>query len=268
MQSMDNAAPATRGAGPGTSPSPTVQVRMPAPSALLVLPPEGDRVLLRVARPDTLEQTDGVVVRVDMDAVVRHASTLRGGDRAGDPLLAGLLRPGLHTADPVAAEAVARFPLFLQAAGVPDPDAPERHADHAADIVHRAVARLLLVLAGEDAAQVERRDGRATVDRACGFMAVNLARPLSIAEVARATGTSPRTLQYAFQSRFGMSPMRWLREQRLRRLRAELCDPAGGRGVTELALELGFTHLGRLGQLFERRFGLLPSRLLRRARRG
>lgn len=37
--------------------------------------------------------------------------------------------------------------------------------------------------------------------------------------VARATGTSPRTLQYAFQSRFGMRPMRWLGEQRLRRAR-------------------------------------------------
>jgi transcriptional regulator GlxA family with amidase domain len=62
--------------------------------------------------------------------------------------------------------------------------------------------------------------------------------------------------------------MRWLREQRLRRLHAALQRADDAQGVTELAVGLGFAHLGRLGQVFEQRFGLLPSHLLRRARRG
>ena len=269
MQSSDNAAPAPREAGPGTAPSPTVPVRAPAPTALLILSPESDRLLLRAARTDAHEEADGVVVRFDLDAVARHATALLDGTDPKADLIRSLLRGGSHVADgEEARRALAGFTLFLHAPGVPDPDAPERHAEHAADIVQRAIARLLLVLAGEDAAHVERRDGRVTIDRACGFMVANLAKPLVLDDVVAATGASSRTLQYAFQTRFGMSPMRWLREQRLRRLHAALCDPSASQGVTELAVAIGFTHLGRLGQLFEQRFGLLPSHLLRRARRG
>jgi AraC-like DNA-binding protein len=38
--------------------------------------------------------------------------------------------------------------------------------------------------------------------------------------------------------------------------------------VTELATAIGFTHLGRLGGEFRRRFGLRPHEVLARAQRG
>jgi transcriptional regulator GlxA family with amidase domain len=158
--------------------------------------------------------------------------------------------------------------LFLHAPGAPDPTAPDTHAMQSADIVARAVSRLTLVLAGEDAALVERRDPRVPTDRACGLMVTNIAKPLALEDLVQFTGASSRALQYAFRARFGMSPMRWLREQRLRRLHAALQHAGDAESVTELAVGLGFTHLGRLGQVFEQRFGLLPSHLLRRARRG
>ena len=269
MQSLDNAVAAPHEAGRGPAPHHDDASQTPAAADLLVLPPDLGHVLLRTARSEIDGGSDGIIVRFDPAAVTGHAVLLLGAARARDPLLQRFLRPGLHAAtDEPARRAIAELPLFLHAAGAPDPAAPDMHAMQSADIVARAVSRLALVLAGEDAARVERRDLRVSADRACGFMVVNIARPLALDDLVKVTGASSRALQYAFQSRFGMSPMRWLREQRLRRLHAALQHAGDAAGVTELAVALGFTHLGRLGQVFEQRFGLLPSHLLRRARCG
>ena len=269
MQPLDNAVPAPQEAGRGPAPLHDDESCAPAAADLLVLPPDLGHVLLRSARHEPDGSPDGIIVRFDPAAATGHAMSLLGATRARDPLLRQFLRPGLHAApDETARRAIMEIPLFLCAPGVPDPDAPDAAATQAADIVVRAISRLMLVLAGEDAALVERRDLRVPADRACGFMVMNIARQLSLDDLVQVTGASSRALQYAFQSRFGMSPMRWLREQRLRRLHAALRHAGDAAGVTELAVGLGFTHLGRLGQVFEQRFGLLPSHLLRRARRG
>lgn len=269
MQSLDNAVVAPHEAGRGPAPHHDDAAQTPPAADLLVLPPDLGHVLLRTARSEIDGASDGIMVRFAPTAVTGHAVRLLGAARARDPLLRWFLRPGLHAAtDESARKAIAELPLFLHGPGAPDPDAPDTHAMQSADIVTRAVSRLMLVLAGENASRLERRDLRVPTDRACGFMVMNLAQPLSLDDLVSVTGASSRTLQYAFQSRFGMSPMRWLREQRLRRLHAALQHAGDDESVTELAVGLGFTHLGRLGQVFEQRFGLLPSHLLRRARRG
>lgn len=266
---MDNAVAAPHEAGRGSAPHHDDAAQTPAAADLLVLPPDLGQVVLRAARSGIDGTSDGIIVRFDPAAVTAHAVLLLGAARARDPLLRRFLRPGLYAAtDESARKTISELPLFLHAPGAPDPDAPDAHAMQSSDIVARAVARLALVLAGEDAALVERRDLRIAADRACGFMVMHIAKPLALDDVVRFTGASSRTLQYMFQSRFGMSPMRWLREQRLRRLYAALQHAGDAEGVTGLAVGLGFTHLGRLGQVFLQRFGLLPSHLLRRARRG
>jgi AraC-like DNA-binding protein len=255
--------------GRGPAPHRNDDPGAPAAADLLVLPPDLGHVLLRTSRSEAEGSPDGIIVPFDPASAIGHARSLLGAARADDPRLRRFLRPGPHTAsDEPARRTIMELPLFLCAPGVPDPDSPDAHALQATDIVVRAVARLMLVLAGEDAARIERRDLRVPADRACGFMVMNIARPLSLDDLVQVTGASSRALQYAFQSRFGMSPMRWLREQRLRRLHAALQRADDAQGVTELAVGLGFAHLGRLGQVFEQRFGLLPSHLLRRARRG
>ena len=269
MQPLDNAVPAPQETGRGPAPNHEDEACPRAAADLLVLPPDFGHVLLRMSRSETAGPSGFIAVRFDPATVTGHASRLLGAARARDPLLRQFLRPGLHVAsDEPARRAIMELPLFLCASGTPAPETPDGHAAHASDITTRAVSRLILVLAGEDAALVERRDLRVTADRACGFMVMNIARPLSLDNLVQVTGASPRALQYAFRSRFGLSPMRWLREQRLRRLHAALQHAGDAQGVTEIAIGLGFTHLGRLGRVFEQRFGLLPSRLLRRATRG
>jgi AraC-like DNA-binding protein len=270
MQSLNNVEAVAREEQPIMA-LPTVGLpRWRSTRALPSLSCDLDGVSVHPPQGTVAADAGGIQVPFDPDAVGRHAAALLGVARAeGSPVIERLLRPGRRfAADDASRRVLAEFPLFLRAPGAPDPDAPAAHSGHADDIVQRAIARLLLVLEGEDVARLERRDPSITVDRACGFMDANIARPLSLPEVARAASTSVRTLQYAFLARFGMSPMRWLREQRLRRLHAALQGAAEDQGVAELAGSLGFTHLGRLGQLFEPRFGLLPSRLLRRRRGG
>lgn len=272
MQSLDNAAAAPLSAGQPAAAPLVAPAPAPIPHDILLLRAIDDRLVLRVIRVGTADDTVGIEVSAESAALTAIAAAL--SDPESDPergrsLLRRALRVGTRqVADDATRRALAELPLFLAAPGAPDPDAPAAHAAHAADIVHRAVARALLISAGEDPARLERRDGRVTVDRACGFMVTHITRPLDLADVVRASDISSRTLQYAFQTRFGMSPMRWLREQRLRRLHAALRAAPADVGVTELAAGLGFTHLGRLGQVFEQRFGLLPRHLLRRARLG
>lgn len=74
---------------------------------------------------------------------------------------------------------------------------------------------------------------------------------------------SERTLQYAFKVYVDMSPLAYLRGCRLNRARAVLraSDP-GAVTVTEVAMRLGFLHLGRFSTDHRKLFGEAPSETL------
>jgi AraC-like DNA-binding protein len=77
-------------------------------------------------------------------------------------------------------------------------------------------------------------------------------------------------LQAAFRRHTGETPMAWLRELRLERVRQELLSHAraGAAGrqsiVAETAARHGFFHLGHFAAHYRRRYGEPPSSLLRR----
>jgi transcriptional regulator GlxA family with amidase domain len=91
-------------------------------------------------------------------------------------------------------------------------------------------------------------------------------RPVSVSELARSTGVSPRTLHDGFRKHRGASPMRFLRDQKLESVRSELLSPSSQTSVTDCALKWGFNHLGRFSAYYLKRFGEKPSDTLRRAR--
>ncbi|WP_353476385.1 AraC family transcriptional regulator (plasmid) [Salipiger sp. H15] len=100
-----------------------------------------------------------------------------------------------------------------------------------------------------------------------GFMRENLGAPLMIEDIARAAGTSVRTLQAAFRACHGCGPMTVLRDMRLDRAWEELSNPAPETRVTEVATGLGFFHLGRFSEHYRKRFGCAPVATLRAALR-
>ena len=87
----------------------------------------------------------------------------------------------------------------------------------------------------------------------------------TIAEVARASSTTPRTLYDGFRRSHGIGPLGWLRAQRLERARDELLrSRPGSVRVTDIAMQCGFQHLGRFCQAYKSRFGETPTATLHR----
>jgi AraC family ethanolamine operon transcriptional activator len=90
--------------------------------------------------------------------------------------------------------------------------------------------------------------------------------PLSVADLCRAAGVSRRTLEYAFQQRFGLSPKAYLLARRLDGARTELRRDHAEPSVTHIANRWGFDHLSRFAAFYRRQFGELPSETMRASR--
>lgn len=92
---------------------------------------------------------------------------------------------------------------------------------------------------------------------ALAFIEANLAEHISLGDIADAAGCSPRTLGSAFRDRLGLSPMAYVRNLRLDRIRENILastDPVG-----TIAYRWGVSHLGRFAGEYRDRFAELPS---------
>jgi AraC-like DNA-binding protein len=91
--------------------------------------------------------------------------------------------------------------------------------------------------------------------------------PVALDDLARIAGAPPRTLEAHFRQFLGTTPLAWVREARLTHARRTLLAADGRTSVGRVALDSGFTQLGRFAAQYCRRFGELPSETLRRLRR-
>ena len=88
---------------------------------------------------------------------------------------------------------------------------------------------------------------------------------VSLIDLCLFVGASKRSLQYAFQESYQMSPMAYLKVNRLNQTRrALLSGDLKESSVTDIALRFGFCHLGRFAQDYRAHFGESPSDTLRR----
>ena len=115
----------------------------------------------------------------------------------------------------------------------------------------------LCALAGEApvaASRAARRDP--ALRRACELLGEDLARNLTLAEVAAAAGVSRHRLTRLFRAAFGLPPHRFVLAQRVRAARRLL-----ERGVTpgEVAQQTGFFDQSHLHRHFTRTLGMTPG---------
>lgn len=94
--------------------------------------------------------------------------------------------------------------------------------------------------------------------RAVRYMRENLREPLTLSMLVHASGLTERTLHKQFHRFLGMAPVAYLRRLRLLAAREALGRPAGP-SVSEVALGVGFTHLGRFSIAYKAAFGEAPS---------
>lgn len=113
---------------------------------------------------------------------------------------------------------------------------------------------------GDDRAAAPR-----SIRRAIEIIEEHAREPLTVEDIAEAVGVSVRALQAGFHRHVKCSPMSYLREIRLDRVREALtaADPAAGITVTDVAYQWGFLHLARFAQAYKQKFGELPSATLR-----
>lgn len=90
---------------------------------------------------------------------------------------------------------------------------------------------------------------------------------LAASDVARASGTTPRTLQRAFCETFGMPPRGYLALRELHHVRRLLAAAAHrGTSVADVLASRGIWEFGRFAGRYRSHFGEVPSETLRRAR--
>lgn len=95
------------------------------------------------------------------------------------------------------------------------------------------------------------------------YMRAHLSDPITMLTLAELTGASMRSLHEGFRRYRGESPMRYLRQLRLEKVREELLNPTRKASITDIAQQWGFYELGRFAQLYRQRYGELPSETVR-----
>jgi AraC family transcriptional regulator, ethanolamine operon transcriptional activator len=103
------------------------------------------------------------------------------------------------------------------------------------------------------------------VKRAEDYMLAHLDQSLTLTQLCQALYVSKRSLFYGFEEMFGVSPMAYLKIQRLQTVRRSLAVAAPDTvSVTSIARQFGFWSPGHFARDYKTMFGELPSETLRR----
>ena len=226
--------------------------------AFILCRPTMPAALLRAQAPVT-----ALVLRLSQAAVARQLAALLGEpvDAAPDFALAMDLTEGYG-------QSFARYLLlamtdFKQAQSTPwNPIMINGFEDF-------ITSKLLMSHPHNYAAALRRADkpiAPRDVKRAIDYMEAKLGSAIGVADIAAASGIAGRTLFTHFQHYHGVSPMQYLRNARFEKAREALRRARPEESVTEIAMTLGFSHMGRFSVEYRRRFGERPSETLRRSR--
>ena len=100
------------------------------------------------------------------------------------------------------------------------------------------------------------------VRRAEEIVAADPASRHTLTDLAAQAGTSIRALQAGFRRYRGITPVEFIRSQRLEKARRTLLNAAPGTRITEVAFDAGYEHLGRFARDYRQRYGESPSHTL------
>lgn len=136
------------------------------------------------------------------------------------------------------------------------------------DSFYSAIVMMLrpAMILGSTGLVSEMKHERRLLDQTCQYIKANLTSPITLVMLDNVSMMSRRKLHYAFQDRFGCSPMQWVRDERLLLVRSLLINAHPWQTVTSIALECGFTKMSTFAQFYKNRFGELPSATLAKSK--
>jgi AraC-like DNA-binding protein len=113
---------------------------------------------------------------------------------------------------------------------------------------------------------LDRADGALAthVRKARAFIASHLQEDIKLGDIAAATNVCSRLLQKAFSHHCGCSPMRFVTQSRLQRIRQELETATSDTKIVDVMMSYGFTQGGKFAKEYQQLFGEKPSQTLRR----
>ncbi len=107
--------------------------------------------------------------------------------------------------------------------------------------------------------------GNAAIGKVIGLLGQAEGRPLSVADLVRASGVSERSLRAHFRACFGVGPHRYLQIRRLHLIRTALVIAATRREtVAGVARRFGYADAGRMAADYFGMFGEYPHQTLER----
>ena len=97
------------------------------------------------------------------------------------------------------------------------------------------------------------------------FLKQHAREDINLDDVVAASGVARTTLYAEFKKYYGVTPMEFLRKERLRLAHDVLSSAqAASVSVTNVALDCGFNHFSRFARYYKNQFGELPSETLQR----
>lgn len=132
---------------------------------------------------------------------------------------------------------------------------------------NRVVASKLLTMLKHNVSLEAPTLQSVSFDRLARYVEENVKRDISVEELARHAHMSVRSLYMLFEKHAKTTPKNFIRQKKLEGVYATLMDPACQvANITAVALDYGFTHLGRFSEFYKTTFGVLPSDSLRERR--
>jgi len=248
----------------------TIRAATPAPTLHLIMPP-GNRY--RVGRREFVPSLGSMMLlapgweytrtgpmgarfgaTVSSHCLAREIE-VRQSVRRGDPVFRTQL------IDLLAPERATLLEAALEVVFDTHPESSLHSRQHAEARLTALIADLILRRGAVPRAQAVSASRIAALE---SWIDEHLEEPLTIGRLCAVSVVGERSLQKAFHSRRGMSPMRFVAERRLAAARERLTGSAPGRDVTTVAMELGFGHVGRFAQMYRQAFGETPSATLKR----
>jgi AraC-like DNA-binding protein len=124
----------------------------------------------------------------------------------------------------------------------------------------------LIILLLETAQNSPANSGRGSarlrtraIERALAYIEEHQNEPVSVRDICSENGIALRTLNRAFNERFGIGPKAYLKRQRLCAVRTDLLRGRPEFLVTDVANRWGFWHMGQFARDYWNLFGELPS---------
>jgi AraC-like DNA-binding protein len=215
----------------------------------------------------------GLVIRVPQPLLLSTTMAMAGIDhRRADPMREAFSRPqDLDGRDTRTARLLKALCTSLELLSFPD---GLRAGELSFLALDDHIVRLLVLLlcppieipGGTSLSRFDEPYAMRALDQLLEWIRANLDRPISLSELERRSGYSRRSLQLLFRRHHNCTPTEWVRNQRLDAIHRRLLHPEQGDSVGNLAFDHGFPNPSSFTRLFRKRFGLLPSELLRQSR--